>query len=376
MARYCDSFTRREFLKIGALGLAGLGTADLLLHAAHTDPCAPARAVILLWMDGGPPQHETFDPKPNAASEVRGAFGAIPTNVAGVRIGELMPRMAKQMDKVALVRTLSHTEITHEGAAYLLLTGRRPDPGLVPPSIGSVTAKVLGSRGPLPPYVAVPDGGFGFGHGRGGCLGTAFAPLSACGHPYGDTLHSPEIKVAFDLDQEPERLRDAYGCTAIGQSCLLARRLVEAGARFVTVSHGGWDTHSDHFEACRRELIPPMDQAFAALLSDLHDRGLLATTLVVWMGEFGRSPQINTLAGRDHWPWSGCAVFAGAGVRGGQVIGQTDALGAYPKERPVSPADVACTIYHKLGIDPRRTLSALDRPLPILTDGELIRELV
>jgi hypothetical protein len=389
MFRSADGVTRRDFLKAGALGVMGLSAADLLrVPSAHGAERAAARSVILLWMDGGPPQHETFDPKPGAPLEIRGAFQAIPTNVDGVQVCELMPRMARQMDRVALIRTLGHTERTHEGACHTLLTGRPPLPSGVSPSLGSVVAKELGRRGPLPPYVSIPGSRFACGYGRSGCLEATFNPFSVGSDPNNrgidelytradDVVRSAQASQAFDLTREPDRVRDAYGRTTFGRGCLLARRLVEAGVRFVTVSQGGWDTHSENFETCRQHLVPPVDQAVAALLQDLHDRGLLASTLVVWMGEFGRTPQVNLLAGRDHWPHAGCAVLAGAGVRGGQVIGATDDEGGYPVERPVSPADVARTIYYKLGIHPSREyITPQDGPIKLLDKGEVIKELV
>lgn len=287
-----SSISRRDFIRTGTLGVVGLSLADgLAMPAAHAAWQPAARSVILLWMHGGPPSHETFDPKPRAPLEIRGAFGAIPSNVPGIQVGELMPRMAMQMEKVALIRTLTHDQITHEGARDTMLGGLRVEGG--------------------------------------------------------KDVFTTEITEGT----ERESVLDAYGRTAVGEQCLRARRLVERGARVVTVIQGGWDTHSGHFAACERDLIPPMDRAFAALLQDLHDRGLLSTTLVVWMGEFGRSPEVNAMAGRDHWPRAACAVLAGAGIRGGQVIGQTDAWGAEPTERAISPPDLARTISYKLGLD-------------------------
>jgi Protein of unknown function (DUF1501) len=429
--RYCDGISRRDFIKVGALGFVGLSMADLFrLQAAYGAETAPARSVILLWMDGGPPQHETFDPKPEAPADVRGEFKAIKTNVSGVEIGELMPLMAKQMDKVALIRTLAHNEGAHERAAHTLLTGWHPLPSLVYPSMGSVVAKELGGVGPMPPYVAIPGSGFGSGYGQSGYLEAAFNPFAVGGDPNSknftvrdvsmpknltlerldrrrtllqaldstfkrfeempeaksrdafyerayDMISSPEAKKAFDVAQEPDKVRETYGRTTVGQSCLLARRLVEAGVRFVTVSMGGWDTHSDNFNSCKKELVPPLDKALAALVQDLHDRGLLASTLVVWMGEFGRTPKINSLAGRDHWPQTGCAIVAGAGVKGGQAIGVTDARGGTPKERKVAPEDLVATIYQKLGVDTRKEyMTPQLRPVKILAEGEVMKELV
>jgi hypothetical protein len=423
---------RRNFIKLGALGFVGLSMTDLFaLQSAHaaSESAARAKSVILLWMDGGPPQHETFDPKPDAPSNIKSKFGSIPTNVAGVHFCDLMPNMAKQMDKIAVVRTLSHNEGAHERACHTLLTGWKPIPSQVYPSMGSVISKELGQTGAMPPYVAIPGSGFAFGYGGAGYLQASFNPFSVGGNPSDknfkvrdvalpggvtmerldrrksllqsmdslfrrfdgmpeaasrstfyqrayDIISSPEAKKAFNIHEEPDAVKDKYGRTEFGQSCLLARRMVEAGVRFVTVSMGGWDTHSNNFGACKGWLVPPMDQGFAALLQDLHDKRLLDTTLVVWMGEFGRTPQINPLDGRDHWPNTGCAVFAGAGVKGGQVIGESDKDGAEVKARKVTPQDVAATIYTKLGVNwDQEYVTPQGRPTKVLDGGALIREL-
>jgi uncharacterized protein DUF1501 len=428
--RTCDGATRRDFLKIGGLTFLGLSLPEVLrMEAANAAEKPQAKSVILLWMDGGPPQHETFDPKPDGPSDKRGEFGAIPSNVAGVQVGELMPRMAKKMDLVTLIRTMQHNEGAHERANHKVLTGWTPNPALVYPAMGSVVARELGPVGPLPPYIAVPNANFASGYGQAGYLEASNNPFSVGSDPNNpnftvrdvtlpngmtlermesrrallgamdgmfrrfektqevaarsqflarayDIIGSPEAKKAFDLKSEPDALRDRYGRTSFGQGCLLARRLVESGVRFVTVSFGGWDTHSQNFTSCKDRLVPPTDAGLSALLEDLKERGLLDTTLVVWMGEFGRTPKINALAGRDHWPQTACALFAGAGVPRGQVVGQTDAEGGAPVDRKVSPMDVCATIYRKLGVDYRREyITPQNRPIRVLDEGEPIKEL-
>jgi uncharacterized protein (DUF1501 family) len=432
-----SSLSRRSFVKVGAVGFLGLslGLNDLLrmeraFAAEDRSKSGPqAKSVILIWLDGGPSQFDTFDPKLTAPADHKSEFGAIPTSVPGLHISELMPHTAKVMNKATLIRTLSHGEGAHERACHTLLTGWAPNPSLVYPALGSVTAKELGANGPLPPYVAIPGSGFAFGYAQSGFLEAAFNPFSVGGDPNNDgfsvrdvalpggvtaerldgrrtllqtldsafrrfentpearsrdefyaraydMISSPEAKKAFNIQEETKEVRERYGRHGVGQGCLLARRLVEAGVRFVTVSHGGWDTHSDNAKAAKGWLVTPLDQALAALISDLDQRGLLATTLVVCMGEFGRTPQINPLAGRDHWPQTSCALLAGAGVPGGQVIGETDEKGAAPKSRPVSPQDIATTLYAKLGIDCEKMyVTPQDRPVKIVDGGTRIKEL-
>jgi hypothetical protein len=433
MTRRCDGINRRDFIRVGTLGFAGLSLSDILrMQAASADggSAAKAKSVIVLWMDGGPPQHDTFDPKPDAPSDVRGEFKPISTNVAGVQVCELLPQLAKQMDKVALIRTLAHNEGAHERAQHLLLTGWHPLPSLVYPSMGSVVSKEMGPVGTLPPYVAVPNSGFGSGYGGSGYLEAAFNPFSVGGDPNNgkftvrdvslpdgvtverfdrrrtllhaldgafkrfegstvqasrdtfytrayDIISSPDAKKAFSIAEEPDKVRDRYGRHTFGQSCLLARRLVEAGVRYINVTMGGWDTHSDNFKQLKDNLLTPLDTGYSALLEDLKQRGLLDTTLVLWMGEFGRTPKINQLAGRDHWPDTGCVLVSGAGVRGGQVIGVTDAEGGKPTDRKVSPEDIVTTVYQKLGITwDKEYMTPQGRPIKIVTGGEPVKELV
>ncbi len=426
--------SRRQFVQVGTIGFLGLylSMTDLFrmqAASAQAGKSAKAKSVILLWMDGGPSQFDTFDPKLTAPKGIKSEFGAIKTNVAGLEICELLPQMAKVMDKVSLVRTMSHEEGAHERACHTLLTGWHPNPALVYPSMGSVVSKELGGKGSMPPYITIPSNDFAFGYGQSGYLEAALNPFAVGGDPNEehfsvrdvslpngltkerldgrrsllkvvdsafkrfesspvthsrddfyqrayDMISSPAAKKAFNIQEEKKDVRDRYGRHAFGQGCLLARRLVEAGVRFITVAHGGWDTHSDNAKSAKDHLVPPLDQGMSALIEDLHQRGLLADTLVVWMGEFGRTPDINALGGRDHWPNTGCALFAGAGVPGGQVIGKTDEKGAEPKDRRVSPQDIAATLYSKLGISiDKEYITPQDRPVKILAEGAPLKEL-
>jgi hypothetical protein len=435
--RRCDSIIRRDFLKIGSLSMLGLSLADALRLAAAAPARPPSRArkqvsCILIWLDGGPSHLDTFDLKPDAPVEVRGDFRAIPTRVDGVRICEHLPKTAGVMDRVALVRSLTHELGNHDTGSHYLLTGHRPTTAVDYPSLGSVAAREGGAARDLPPYLAIPEAVPGAGPGY---LSGAYAPFSVGGDPSQpgyrvkdltppDTLRldrleerramvrtldefsrrvegegaarnrdaffqqayrlltSPAAKAAFDLAREPPAAREAYGRSRLGSGCLLARRLVEAGARFVTVVDRGWDTHQQIFKSLPDAFfpgsgkLPALDRAYSALLSDLGDRGLLESTLVVLMGEFGRTPKLNSAGGRDHWPRAGSALLAGGGVRGGQVIGKTDAYGEAPVEHPVRPEDLACTMLELLGIDPRKEYRTSDgRPLKILADGQPIAAL-
>lgn len=427
--------SRRNFVKVGTIGFLGLSLSltDLMrveaALAKNGKAAAQAKAIILLWLDGGPSQYDTFDPKLTAPANIKSEFGAIKTSVPGLEICELMPQMAKIMDRVTLLRTMSHNEGAHERACHMLLTGWTPNPSLVNPAMGSVVSKEMGGNGAMPPYIAIPGNGFAFGYANAGYLEAAFNPFSVGGDPNDanfsvrdvslpggltmerldgrrtllatvdsafkrfektaesrsrsefyqrayDMISSPDAKKAFNIHEETKEVRDRYGRHQFGQGCLLARRLVESGVRFVTVSHGGWDTHSENGKAAKGWLVPPLDQGLSALIEDLGQRGLLKDTLVVCMGEFGRTPEINPLHGRDHWPKTGCAIFAGAGVPGGQVIGKTDEKGAEPKERPVSPQDIATTLYAKLGIDSEKMyITPQDRPVKIVDGGAYIKEL-
>ncbi|MFN3651579.1 MAG: DUF1501 domain-containing protein [Armatimonadota bacterium] len=426
----CDGITRRHLLKIGSLAVPALGLADAL-RLAHAAPGTGAREVscILIWLDGGPSHLDTFDLKPDAPSEVRGDFRPIPTRADGVQICEHLPRTAEVMDRVALIRSLTHELGNHDTGSHYLLTGHRPTPAVEHPSLGSVAARESTGARHLPPYVAIPEAVASAGPGY---LPGAYAPFSVGGDPSqsgyrvqdlsppvslpsarleerramvraldefsrrveagGATesrdaffeqayrlITSPAAKAAFDLSAEPPAAREAYGRSRLGAACLLARRLVEAGTRFVTVVDPGWDTHQQIFKALPDAFfpgsgkLPALDRAYSALLRDLDDRGLLASTLVVLMGEFGRTPKLNSAGGRDHWPRAGSVLLAGAGIRGGQVIGKTDAYGEAPVEQPVRPEDLAHTLLELLGIEPGKEVRTPDgRPMKLVASGRTI----
>jgi hypothetical protein len=403
----------------------GLSLADL--DALGAVRPRPDRAVILLMLVGGPSQLETWDPKPEAPAEIKGPFGSIATRVPGVQISEHLPRLAARMDRLALVRSLHHDAAPiHETGHQLLQTGRLCRPGEEHPHLGAVAARLLGSRNGLPPFMVVPgpitDTGVQVPHGQtAGSLGAAFEPFHLeddpasprfqpgkaldrarrfldqamnQGGPAGQALAiSTEplliepARHAFRLDTEREELRDAYGRNTFGQSCLLARRLVESGVRLVTVNmfesvfnKVTWDCHgSAPFSTLgdyANDLLPTLDQALAALLDDLRVRGLLDSTLVVATGEFGRTPRLNAAGGRDHWPGVWSALLAGGGVRGGVVVGASDAHAGAPADRAVSPQDLLATMYRSLDLSPAQSLpGAGGESLTLVDDARPIEEL-
>src|SRR3954470_12844631 len=422
--RLCNGVSRRDFLRVGALAPVGLSLANVL---ASQSSSARAKSVILVFLGGGLSHHDSFDLKPDAPEEIRGKYKPISTNVTGLKIGELLPNMAKTMDKVCLIRSGSHENDHHETATNWVLSGRFGSPFGDYPAMGAVVAHEMGFSGLLPPYIAVPKNpSFTWELGKSAFLGGRYESFKA-GDPNAanykvqdltaadadakkaarrdtllkavdglaqkvegndqiatyDEFHararemvlSSEARNAFAIDREPEKLRDRYGRTTAGQSMLLARRLVESGVRFVTVNYGGWDHHAKIFESLDKKL-PEFDAATSALVEDMHTRGTFKDTLLVVMGEFGRTPKINKDAGRDHWGPAGSLLFAGAGVKAGFVLGKTDKHGAYATQRPVGPADVAYTILDALGIDPRKQLTAPDgRPIEILDQGDTVKEL-
>lgn len=426
--------SRREVLRVGGLTALGLTLPHWFrLRSATAEPQAAKRpsACILIWLDGGPSHLDTFDLKPDAPQEVRGPFQPIATSVPGTQICECLAETALRMDRVALIRSLTTTLGEHNLGSHYLLTGYKPTPALEYPSYGAVVARTRQASGALPPYVAVPDINT---HAGPGYL-AGFGPFTVGGDPskpsfqvrdldlYGSItsdrlarrqeilgdldrfssaiengppagadsafeqayrlISSPEAKRAFDLSAEPDSVRNRYGRRTIGQSCLLARRLIEAGVHFVTVTDRGWDTHEALFNRLKEGYtggsvgkIPSLDVAYSALLDDLAERGLLDSTLVIVMGEFGRTPKLNPAGGRDHWPRAFSVVLAGGGLRGGIVVGQSDARGESPADRPVTPEDLACTIYHTLGIDPRREFHTSDGRPVLVNTGSVIEELV
>lgn len=422
----CEGVSRRDLLRVGSLGFFGLSLPEFLAARSAAAAGTPrAEAVILLWCSGGPSHLDSFDPKPDAPAEIRGEFAAIKTNVDGIQVTEKLPRIAGCMDKIAVIRSLNSSIAAHEQASQYMMTGYRPIPTLQYPSYGAVVAKELGSRRDMPPYIAIPDAARA---GQSGFIGGSYSAFvvpdpNSRGYqvrgiepPAGvdlerlnrrrafterlnarfveplpddnvrsvdsfyekayDLVSSSSAKAAFDIGQEKPELRESYGQTSYGQGALLARRLVEAGARFITVSKGGWDTHDRNFQRLG-DLLPEIDQAYAALISDLADRGMLEKTMVVLMGEFGRTPKINARGGRDHWSRCRFAAFAGGGVRGGQAIGKSDVEGGMPAERPVSVEDISTTLYHALGIDyHRQYMTPTGRPIHLASGGEPIKELL
>src|SRR5437016_5518570 len=402
----CSGVTRRGFLRIGGLSSLGLSLAGFLRLQAATKPIERKNVnCILMWMQGGPSHHETFDPKPDAPAEVRGEFNTIPTTLPGVRVAEHLPLLARQTDKYSIIRGHDPKNGSHGTADHLMMTGHKFNASLPFPCFGSVVSKERGYRDGMFPFVQL--GHYidrRFNGGIAGFLGDQYNPFEVQDDPnvpafkvrdlslasdndrqrlerryamltdldhyqqrveegaanvrardiFYEKAHglitSPAAKRAFDLRQESDRVRDAYGRTTFGQSCLLARRLIEAGVHFVTVTDGGWDTHQNNFKSLKERKLPVLDRAYAALLQDLHERGLLDSTLVVWFGDFGRTPKINPSAGRDHWATAGVACMGGGGVKRGEVVGATNALGEFVVDSPVSPQDLAATIYYALGI--------------------------
>jgi hypothetical protein len=395
-----DGPSRRDFLHVGSLAMLGLGLPGVgALGARGASASGWEMSCILLFLIGGPSQLDTWDMKPDAPEEVRGPFRPIDTNVAGLQISEIFPRLAGTMDKVTLVRSVHHTgAAVHDVGHQMMQTGRLFGGGIEHPHYGCALAKLKGPRGGLPPHVLLPRPigatGANMPHGQGaGYLGEPFEPYVLDADPNtGGPLpqsSSAAAREAFDLGSEPEPLRDRYGRTRFGQSCLLARRLVERGVRFVTVNmyetvfnQTTWDIHGSPpfspIDCYRDEVGPNFDNAYTALLEDLARRGLLGNTMVLAFGEFGRTPKINPAGGRDHHPGCWTALFAGGPIRGGQAVGASDATGSSPKDRPVTPAEVAATVYEGLGISLDTELPGPEgRPIRIVDQGvEPIRELL
>lgn len=422
--------SRRSFVQVGGLTAMGLTEADLLRAADQHKPTTSRRAksVILVYLGGGLSHHDSFDLKPDAVAEIRGKYSPIDTVVPGLQICELLPLMSQCMDKVCLHRGGAHNNDHHETATNWVMSGRFGTPFGDWPAIGAVAAHESGFPGTLPPYVAIPrNPSFTWELGKSAFLGGRYESFKA-GDPNEPNFRVrdvtraeplPDVRVkrrqsllasvdtmvrsieandqlaaydqfqkraaemvlfgeardAFAIDAETVELRDRYGRTTFGQSCLLARRLVERGVGFVTVNSGGWDHHAKIWEGLDR-MLPDFDRGFSALLTDMHQRGLLKDVLVVVMGEFGRTPKINKDVGRDHWGPAASLLFCGAGVVPGRVLGQTDRDGAQVVDSPIGPADVAFTIYRSLGIDPHKHLYTPDgRPVPILNEGKWIEAL-
>ncbi len=447
--RLCDGLTRREWLRIGGLSALGLSLPTLLSARAAPDAVpsssfGKAKSCIVLFLLGGPPQHETWDPKPDALAEIRGDFKAIATNVSGIHVGELMPQTARQMDKIAALRALSTDDNAHSSSGYWMLTGvphqptnsENAKPGAPNdwPSVAALVQRLRAAKNGLPASVVLPENIWNTGNlvwpGQdGGFLGRSADPwllmcdpsspdfripglspaaevsperlrdrlslldqvnerldaVDRCGavarfdarsQQAFDLLRAGKARRAFDLEKEPPTLRDRYGRNRFGQSVLLARRLVEAGVSLVQVNwtrmkeddnnSPAWDNHQKNAFRCKNVLMPVMDQAYSALLDDLEQRGLLGETLVVWAGEFGRTPKHNGSGGRDHWGHVFSAALAGGGIRGGTVYGSSDSIGGHPRDGRVQPQDLTATVFHCLGYAPDAEVhDTLGRPLPV-----------
>ena len=395
--------------------LFGLSTLTLpsLLKAQYGAKKAKAKNVINIFLPGGIAAQEFLDPKSLAPSEYRGPFGSIKTNVSGIEIGEKFQKLSKVADKFSIIRSMTHGEAAHERGVHSMMTGYKPSPALVYPSMGSVVSVELGGRNKLPAYVSVPNA---LENGGSGYLSSKYNPFSLGSDPISpsfkvrdlnsdvdaqrfnrrknileavdskfknevnsdnvsaidsfysqayDLISSESAKLAFDISKEDQKTKEMYGLTTAGQRLLISRRLIEAGVRFLTVSYGGWDMH-DNIKNGFEKQAPEFDQALAALLSDLSDRGLLDETVVVVTSEFGRTPKINNTAGRDHWPRVFSTLIAGGGIKNGQIYGKSDSLGGEVDENPVAPSDLSATIFSLLGIDPEKQFMTPDlRPIYI-----------
>ena len=441
--RNCEGISRRDCLQLGVGALGGGGLLNLMglrAQAAKATGSPKDTRCILIWLDGGPSHFETFDPKPEAPEEIRGELGTVGTTLPGIRFGEHLPRLASMMNKLAVIRSVRHNQGNHGAGNHYMMTGAPPR---IPvgcgafvsfhPSMGSVAAYERGVKEGMPSYFTMPSmtrsGGPNF-------LGANYAPFVVGGNPNADKFRLRDValpqgltderfherrdlrgivdrfvrvtdraaadpavaldqvyqqgydlvtssaaQAAFDIHREDDKMREAYGRNEFGQRVLLARRLVEAGVPFVTINDGGWDHHSDIFPRMRKTL-PEIDNALATLLTDLEDRGLLDSTMVIMLGEFGRTPKISTLAGsdtpgRDHWANAMSILFAGCGTPGGQIIGATDRNGYAACERILSPENFVSTVYRKLGIDPGQIYHAPNgRPVHLVSDPEPIAELM
>lgn len=437
-ASFCDGLTRRDFLHAGALPLVGLTLPGFLAQRAQAAPGGGDRDIncIMLFLLGGPSHIDTWDPKPKAPAEIRGPFQPIDTCVPGIQISEIFPKMAKHMDKISLIRSVYHTATAvHDTGHQMMQTGRLFTGGIEHPHAGCVLGYLKGQRGEVPAHVLIPRPmgrtGGNLPHGQSaGYLGKQFDPFVLNADPSDPKFKVPDLlppdyisavraerrqklrdsvdgalsafeknpqakqldenfnlayrlmsskqaREALALDKEPEAVRDRYGRTRFGQSCLLARRLIERGVRFVTVNmfetvfdEITWDIHGSKpftdIAEMSKLVAPNFDQAFSALLEDLGNRGMLDTTVVTALGEFGRTPKVNPAGGRDHHPGVWTIMMGGGPIKGGRIVGESDELGYFPKSRPVNPGEVAATIYRALGLDPHKELPGpQNRPIPL-----------
>lgn len=425
-SRTCDGVGRRDFIRAGVAGGAGLSLANYMqmAHADQIDKTAKAKSAIFVNLNGGPSHMDTFDMKPDAPEEYRGEFNPIQTNVPGIYISEHLPKLAQVMDKFAILRGVSHSVAAHQLGTEYVNSGNRPLASLEFPGYGAVVSKELYGDPELPKFVAIPKSAQ-----RPGYLGVRYAPMNTSATPqigspfrvrgmslgsgltvndvekrnnllakldrkfgefeaenqlldgldqFGAQAHqmitSSKSREAFDISKESPDFAGTFGKSGLGASCLLALRLVESGVRFVTVSNGGWDTHRDGWNALKDKQLPPLDEALSGLFAGLEARGLLESTVVYVTGEFGRTPKINNeRVGRDHYPRNMFMLMAGGGVKGGQVLGESDEKGAMPKDDGFSPDDVAASFYHALGINHEKEYNTTTgRPVMIVREGSVI----
>ena len=436
--RYCDGLSRRDMLRVGAA--ACMGTAfslpRLLAAGGGKSPGTKDVSLIFVFLHGGLSTIDTFDLKPDAPAEFRGEFNPIRTNVPGINVCEHLPQVSRVMDKFSLLRSFRHNNSDHGPADHYMLTGYFPQAGFNPtmtpnnqrPSHGSIIARKLGPRGAVPPYVCLPKVHPSFGSAYLGAIAAPFGidadpnapdfsvpnivpPLNVAAGRLDDRksllagldefqksgeakankaagtvgvfqekafelMTSADTRRAFDIHAESPKTRDTYGRNSLGQSCLMARRLVEAGVRCVSIDHSNWDTHDNNFSVLKKTLLPQFDPAISTLFRDLSERGLWESTLVVISGEFGRTPRINKNAGRDHWGPSFTVMLGGGGIQGGRVIGKSDARAEKPDADPIGPEDLSATICQALGINPKEEFHTPDgRPVAIVNGGKVISEL-
>jgi hypothetical protein len=420
------NFNRRNFLSVGFLGSIGLSLNEALALQSQSELKAKAKSVINIFLPGGMAHQESWDPKIHAPIEYRGPLGSVPTVIPGVHFSENLTLTAKIADKITVVRSMTHGEAAHERGTHNMMTGYKPSPALSYPSFGSVVSHELGMRNNIPPYVCIPNQPSEFaGSGYLSKMYSGFSinsdPANAgykvqdLSFPSGvdnnrfntrrsmldavndhfriaeddklkavdsfyekaySLIGSDSAKGAFDIEKETAATRDMYGRNAAGQRMLLARRLVEAGTRFVTVTYGGWDMHDNIANGMKNQL-PNFDRAYSALINDLNDRGMLDETLVIVTSEFGRTPKINGTAGRDHWPSVYSIALAGGGIKRGYIHGASDAQGAQPDSEPLTVENLSATIYTLLGIDPEKRLMTSDaRPVSIVYNGQVEKDLL
>lgn len=417
---------RRNFIQIGGLGPLGLTLSTALRAQTYDGPAPKIKSVINIFLPGGMAMQESWDPKPNASVEYKGPFNAIDTSAQGVQLSELFPNVAKVMDKATIIRSMTHGEAAHERGTHNMFTGWRPSPALQYPAMGSVVSHELGGKNNLPPYVSIPNqanefdstgyistkfGTFGLGSDPASpdfkvrdltlpdnitidrfnrrknileTVDTAFKSAAKSDNvsavdefyqrAYG-LISSKQAIESFDINKEDQKVREIYGNNQAGQRLLMARRLIEAGTRYVTVTYGSWD-HHDNIQSAMRANVPALDQALAALIRDLNDRGLLSETLVLVTSEFGRTPKINNTAGRDHWPRVFSTFMAGGPIKQGFVYGASDSLGAEVDELPVTPGDISATIFHLLGINPQKTLMTSDLRPVLISPGKVLSDII